>query len=190
MSQLKPGDLLDRCTNEKGRYLVFNAVNRDRYSIAAMRIFSGSRFGSDVPLFKTKKLFPNAKDGEVNGLLFQTGESIYAVGRVKEEYRYRVTSMSYEYRGEEERTDLYGLRLSHNDKFKRPMAYRIYAYQIRGALRYRNVVKKLSGLRSFDDSVFDDLEISVGSDIKTKLFANHPLPNGLTVYIPDDEDEG
>ena len=98
--------------------------------------------------------------------------------------------MSYEYRGEEDRTDLYGLRLSHNDKFKRPMAYRIYAYQIRGALRYRNVVKKLSGLRSFDDSVFDDLEISVGSDIKTKLFANHPLPNGLTVYIPDDEDEG
>jgi len=188
ISTLEPGRIAEECANKNGKYLIFSASKNKRFRVASMRIFYKKGMRSYLPVYVTRRFSPNTTEGEVRGVFFQSGETAYAIGKVKGAYHYRISKLSLEHRNitDKDRTDLYGLRLSHSVAFNRPFAYRVYAYQVKRGERFTRALNYIREQPDFGREIFDDLDIKIGSTIESKIFGENPLPQGLTVHVGQD----
>jgi len=188
ISTLEPGRVADECANNDGKYLIFSASKTNRYRVATMRIFYKKGLRSYLPVYVTRRFSPGTTEGEVRGVFFQSGETAYALGKVKGAYHYRISKLNLEHRNiaEKDRTDFYGLRLSHSVALNRPFAYRVYAYQVKRGDRFKFAHDYIKEKPDFGSEIFDDLDIKIGPTIEAKIFGENSLTQGLSVHVADD----
>ncbi|MEL6170385.1 MAG: hypothetical protein AAFR02_00020 [Pseudomonadota bacterium] len=183
---ISAGNLPEACCNQQGKYLLFSASHSGRYRVAAMRVFYKKGLRSILPVFVTRRYSPETDEGEVRGVLFQSGETVYAAGKVTgTPPQFRVSKLNLSYRPSRDRTDLYGLRLSHSAQINRPFAYRIFAYQINDSPRYQQAITYLKSKSDFGNEIFQDLDIKIPETIEQRIHGQGALPVGLTVVVPN-----
>lgn len=179
--EIRTGDIPEKCANLNGKYLLFSASQEGRYRVATMRVFYKKGLRSILPVFVTRRYSPETDEGRVRGIMFQSGESVYAAGKVDGTYQFRVSKLNFSYRATRDRTDLYGLRLSHSVQINQPFAYRVYAYQINDLKRYKHAIEYLQSKSDFGGEIFGELDIKIPETIRQKIHGDSILPVGLTV---------
>jgi len=141
----------DRCTNSRGRYLIFRLDNPSRYlNVAFMRVKKSSD-GDPLATFTTVNRASQAQDPDddrtVQGVMYANGERVTSFGQLRGTSQIRVANIQMQSRNT--RTDMVGVRLGLDTIENRARAYRMYCYQL---IRPRspNTVKSLVGEYSLE----------------------------------------
>lgn len=179
-----PGDIEQRCSNIKGKYILFRASGEDKYYISSMRIYASSKVGTYLPVFRTERFDSGTDERVVNGIIFQTGETLYAVGQVKGSYRLRISKLNYRQRFARDRMDLYGIRLGHSEKYNKPHAYRIFAYQVMDYARFIEARSMMKNNPFVDNRFFEAMDIKIGKEIHDCIHGNNIVTDSISVYMP------
>ena len=124
---------IEKCTNsvngDNGSFLLIRRSSEDLIHLSRMIVsYDPTRFA--YPTFVTTRYSDEKKvDKVVRGGIVESGASIYAIGRVKNDTGVRFSRLNFYTRTN--RTDLYGIRCGHSINTNRPYAHLLYAYQLK-----------------------------------------------------------